>query len=294
MTYSDGDRMTDPTQNPEGLWSALEAAELSALQLVTGQLKPFRSPVCDCYEAGVQSQCLPGERRSAPDLRVAALYLKRVLMDLRATWLLCLRGYTAQAASVAASLYENALATEVIAGTAALASRCVEEQGKGLPWSVLRLTELRVAKREALAKQRGETYTDEQRLSAGEITYFGYRWLCKMKHPTIPALLHEASGTKVDARTFVIMALPSANEADLILKGLILTGAVLEAKAAICAFADGGAPDTSSAAYTSFADRIGRVTPQLSLAFHEVCTEPPPFLLEQHGYTIRALKDPFG
>ena len=286
--------MKDPTQNPEGLWMALEPAELSAQLTVSGQLKPFARPVCDCYEAGVQSQCLPCKRHSAPDLRAAALYLKRVLMDLRATWLLCLRGYTAQAASVAASLYENALTAEVIAGDTTLASRCMEKRGEGLPWSVRRLTELRVAKREALAKQRGETYTDEQRLSAGEITYFSYRWLCKMKHPTIPALLHEASGTKVDSRTFVIMALPNANEADRTLKGLILTHVVLEAKAAIHAFADAGVPVMSSPAYLNFAERMARVTPQLSLAFHEVCTEPPPFLLEQHGYTIRALRDPFG
>ena len=170
---------------------------------------------------------------------------------------------------------------------------CMEKQAEGLPWSVRRLTELRVAKRDAAAGQRGETYTDEKHRSAGEVTYFNYQWLCKMKHPTIPALLHEASGTRVDKGTFVVMALPNVHKADRTLKGLILTHVVLEAKAAVCAFADAAAPGTASTAYLDFAGRIAQVTPQLSLAFHEVCAEPPPFLLEQHGHAIRSLKDPF-
>lgn len=285
--------MRDPTQNPEGLWNALEPAELCVLRDVAAQLKPFSKPLCDCYEAGVQSQFLPCRRRSSADLRVAALYLKRVLMDLRATWLLCIRGYTSQAASLAASLYENALAVEVIAGDPARARQCVGKPGGDLPWTIRKLTQLRVAKREILAKSRGDTLTDDERLSAGEITYFTYRWLCKMKHPTVPALLHEASGTKVDDSTFVVMALPNAHEDDRTLKGLILTHVALEAKAAIQAFADAGEPTKSSPEYLDYAPRIAGVTPNLSLAFHEVCTGAPPFLLDQRGYTIRALGSPF-
>jgi len=286
--------MRDPTQSPEGLWEALGEAESAASALLLGRLKPFREPVRDCYEAGVQSQCLlPCARRSTTDLRVAALYLKRVLMDLRATWLLCIRGYTSQAAAVAASLFENALASEIVSGDPEKAAQCLEEPTGGLPWSVREMTNLRVPRREAAAQLRGQTFTDTERLSAGDITYYTYRWLCKMKHPTTPSLVHDASGTKLGDRTFVVMALPNVHEDDLTLKGLILTDVVLEAKSSVHAFAEAHEPDRASPAHRDFAERMEGITPQLSRAFHDVCSDPAPFLLDQHSYAIRALRDPF-
>lgn len=285
--------MRDPTQNPEGLWSALSEAELAALAALRGQLEPFNDPVRDCYEAGVQSQCLPGGRRSTNDLRVAALYLKRVLMDLRATWLLCMQGYTSQAASVAASLLENALASEVVSGDPDAAEQCMQDPTGGLPWSVRDMTRLRVSKRESAAELAGKPFTEEERVPAGEVTYFTYRWLCKMKHPTTPSLVHEASGTRLDAGTFVVMAFPNVHENDLTLKGLILTNAILEAKASIRAFSEAHDPDRDSSVHRDFAHRMERITPRLARAFHNVCSEPPPFLLDQRNYAVRALKDSF-
>lgn len=155
------------------------------------------------------------------------------------------------------------------------------------------MTKLCVSRREAAAELAGTPFTEKERSSAGEITYFTYRWLCKIKHPTTPSLIHEASGSRLDAGTFVVMALPNVHENDLTLKGLILTNATLEAKASIRTFSEAHEPDRDSPAYRSFASRMDGITPRLSGAFHSVCSEPPPFLLDQRDYAVRALKDSF-
>lgn len=91
----------------------------------------------------------------------------------------------------------------------------------------------------------------------------------------------------------MVMALPNVHENDLSLKGLILTNAILEGKAAVHAFSEAHDPDRDSLAYRDFAHRMERITPRLARAFHNVCADPPPFLLDQRNYAVRALMNPF-
>jgi len=96
-------------KDSRGLWDALATLELSSAPKIAKALKPFSRPVTDCYECGVEVPTLSGKHKNTADLRVAGLFLKRVLNDLRATWDLLLLGYTSQAGSVAAAAFENTL-----------------------------------------------------------------------------------------------------------------------------------------------------------------------------------------
>jgi len=57
--------------------------EMAAIAKLKADLEPFHPPFRDCYEAGVQASTLPAERHRAADMRLAALFLKRALNDLR-------------------------------------------------------------------------------------------------------------------------------------------------------------------------------------------------------------------
>lgn len=265
-------------QSSEGLWHALNNAETRSMSHIADQLDPFGSAVCNCYEAGVQAQCLPCRRHGEIDLRIAGLFLKRVLTDLRGMWLLTIRGYTGQAASLAASLFEHALAAETIAGNPERAEQCMNKAELGIPWSVKELARL----------ARGRA-ADSQ----AEVTYFTYRWLCKIKHPTIPSLLNEARSTKLDSNAFVIMALPNATEEDISLKGLILTDGLLEAKTAISAFVEASEPSTTTLAYADFQDRMTRFDADLRLAFWRTCKAGSPLRVDPRHFAIQAFDNPF-
>ena len=91
----------------DGAWLRLDELEIRAKEKISLQLKAFEDPFRDTYEAGVILPVLRTKGNPKLDLRCAALFYKRVLNDLRATWVLLRTGYTSQSAAVAASLYEN-------------------------------------------------------------------------------------------------------------------------------------------------------------------------------------------
>ena len=95
----------------DGAWARLNQLEETAETTITKQLHAFEAPFRDAYEAGVIVPVLRNKGRATIDVRPATLFFKRALNDLRGVWLLLTAGYTSQAASVAASLFESALAT---------------------------------------------------------------------------------------------------------------------------------------------------------------------------------------
>jgi hypothetical protein len=80
-------------RNSHGIWDALSPLELASSPKIAEMLKPFEKPITDCYECGVEVPTLPCKREATKDIGVAALFLKRALNDLRATWNLLLLGY---------------------------------------------------------------------------------------------------------------------------------------------------------------------------------------------------------
>jgi hypothetical protein len=96
----------------ETLWDKLNEAEGSASSVLNDFLADFEAVCRSCYGLAIEVIFLPGAKEPIEktlSLRVAALFLRRALNDLRGTWVLIARGYTSQAACVAASLWENSL-----------------------------------------------------------------------------------------------------------------------------------------------------------------------------------------
>jgi len=117
----------------EGLWLACDQLEQTAEATLKQHLSQFEPAIRDCYEAGVQVPTLASRRCGAPDIVLAALFLKKALNDLRAVWMLVCHGYTSQAAAIAATLYENALAASCLAGNADHAAHFLKRKNGDLP-----------------------------------------------------------------------------------------------------------------------------------------------------------------
>jgi len=207
---------------PDGLWDALDGMEASARLKLSSDLSPFEKPIRMCYEAGVMAPTLPSNHKQDPTFRSAALFLKRALNDLRAAWVLLLKGYTSQAGSVAASLYENALATVVIS--------------------------------------RGRTALSElQRSSNGETwryLYAVYKWLCQIKHPTLKSAFHDSASTSLEPTSYVVMAAPDLRSEDLPVKATIAAVAFSRTHDAITAFVQSLSPDRKNERYKDFERRM--------------------------------------
>ena len=122
-----------------GLWDALAAAEEGAVSALSVSLEPLEPAIRACFEAGVEVPTLPVVDQGPDRLRYAAIFLKRTLTDLRATWLLVRRGYTAAAAATAAALWENSLAAACLAHGSALVDALEASASGDLPWPPQRL-----------------------------------------------------------------------------------------------------------------------------------------------------------
>ena len=194
------------------------------------------------YEAGVQCPTIPGGRSAEADMRVAALFLKRTLTDFRAGWLLVISGYTSQGATVAASLWEHAVAAQVIAGHPDRAEKYLKTRGPELPWPPKKLARLAAM---------GESDAED----AAAQMHVGYKWLCKAKHPTGPTALHDAGSTALSPE-YVVMAAPDGSDEDLSRKGIVLLIMFSRLYSALERFPDANDADTRSSVYEDFANRL--------------------------------------
>lgn len=245
----------------DGLWDATYGAELGATHTLASQLGRFEVAARDIYEAGVLCPTIPSRRSRTLDLRIAALFLKRALNDFRAAWLLTLVGYTSQSASVAASLWEHALAVQVLAGNEERARKFLNSDGN-LPWTPRKLSTLSTL---------GEK---DQDLARDEV-YAAYKWLCKIKHPTGPTARWDTLATEHGGK-FVVMASPDVSEHDLLRKALIMLTMVSRLHQAEEAFANAAVPDRESAAYVDFAARLERAHSESLAAFKAIEELPEP------------------
>lgn len=237
----------------EGLWAACEEVEQNARQVLEQELAEFASPVKDVYEAGVQAPTLPSDRHGELHLRVAALFLKRTLVDFRAAWLLLTTGYTSACASVAASLLEHALATEILSSDPARALELVSSTTGDVPWGPKKLAQLATE-----CEVSAGVIDSAQAATRARNIYASYKWLCKVKHPTLRVTDHTAGSTVTDDGTFVVMAAPDLRAVDLPAKrilALIVLGRTIEA---IKAFADAERPDPTSTVVKDLQSRLQR------------------------------------
>ncbi len=198
-------------QRSEGLWAKIAEAEVSAEKIISAQIKGWGDIVVRCLELGTEVTTLKGRSEAGQDIVVSGLFLNKTLKDMRATWKLVQMGYTSQAASVAASLFENGLLCRITAGNTDLAEKAlssIKNPEKEIPWGVMEMCRL-----SALTEKKS-LEGDELRLRTVS-DYAAYKWLCKIKHPTLISAMHDASSTRIDSKGYVVIPLPDVRPEDI-------------------------------------------------------------------------------
>ena len=159
----------------DGAWARLNQLEDAAETTVTKQLHAFEAPFRDAYEAGVIVPVLRSKDHATIDVRPAALFFKRALNDLRGVWLLLRAGYTSQAASVAASLFESALATTcLLQSNDNIADFHADPHGE-IPWSITKMAKM-------VVQGEGKKPQSKEFENSWRALYAHYSWLCQVKH----------------------------------------------------------------------------------------------------------------
>src|SRR5688572_14983774 len=133
--------MEKPSKNGSGSWSSLASAEEQAQRVVSAQLKAFEEPFQLTHDSGEIVPRLRNKNLSDVDVRISAMFLKRVLNDLRSVRVLLFSGYTSQAAAVAASLFENALASICLTRPENIEVLRRSSSGE-VPWSPMQMTKM--------------------------------------------------------------------------------------------------------------------------------------------------------
>lgn len=213
----------------DGCWERLETLEVSARSRIASQMQVFNDAFRLTYEAGVIVPVLRANGLGNLDVRCAALFFKRTLNDLRAVHNLLLSGYTSQAASVAAALYENALATNCLTYSQANIDALLNSDNGELPWNTMQMTKMI-----SLAEGKKEGTTDYE--NSWRSLYAHYVWLCQCKHPTMQTVLHDVSATQLN-EGYVVMALPNANESDFSYKAMVAIQSLIRVHESIESFA---------------------------------------------------------
>jgi len=271
-------------KDSHGLWLALSAVELVDSPKIAEMLKPFQKPVTDCYECGVEVPTLSYKRAKGLDIGVTALFLKRLLNDLRATWNLLLLGYTSQAGSVAAAAFENAFIIDCVAGNIPRAKKMLANKSGGSPWSVADLCKMYTRQLKKANKKSGEASTDLEDENYWEVLYSQYEWLCKLKHPTLPSALHDAQSVSLTGDEYIIMAAPDTRIEDLPSKAFILTVTALRVKEAIGSFALARELDYKHPNVISWKKRFDSIVTNLDKAVDPIMKMPLPFDYKGHMF----------
>lgn len=214
----------------DGAWMRLDELERRAAGRISNQLSAFEEPFRDSYEAGVIVPVLRAKGLAVLDVRCAALFFKRALNDLRGVWLLLRSGYTSQAASVAASLYENALATICLTqSNDNIADFRTKPDGE-LPWSPTEMAKM-------VVHGEGKTPHAKDYENGWRSLYAHYVWLCQIKHSNRQSVIHDTVATSLADEQYVVMALPNVRDEDVGVKAMVAIIAIQRIHDSIQAFA---------------------------------------------------------
>jgi hypothetical protein len=230
----------DKPLDTEGYWKILGEMENTAKTHFGEELSRYERAFCLCSEAGVQAPRLERKEHNTPPLKLSALFLKRLLNDLRCIWLLINSGYTSQAASIAASLFEISLVIKLIGNNGERAKKfdgCSLEDE--LPWTIKGMCQ--EAAKDTLAG--GETTLSYDEI--WKLDYSQYRWLCEIKHTTLRVALHDAGATAF-GEGFGVMAAPDGRKEYLGMKKLICVIVLIATRCAINAFVNGAGVKSES------------------------------------------------
>jgi hypothetical protein len=257
-------------ENSEKFYDILATAEAGAGRVLTKDLDDLGQLLRMCFACGVSlTDILP--RVPGFGVAVATPILRRCLTDLRAVWVLMSIGYSSQAASVAAELVEGALAIAAVCADEKLARRWYESPQGDLPWKVKTLCKMVADK---VATEKNLPPSERQRTQ--DVYYTGYRYLCKIKHPTLPSLLHDAEVIPSLLRKagvpenfehfFFLTSVPNLRREDLPVKRTILIISAGHLSIGITHFADACGLDKKSDKWSKFQERYDKFSEALSEA----------------------------
>jgi len=284
--------MPNRKQTPVGLWKACDEMENVSVAKLHIDLSPFRKPIENCYEAGVQVPTIPAKRHNEDDIRFAALFLKRTLNDLRAVWLLSLMGYTSQAASVAASLFEHSLTVNALAGNSKNAQRLKQTKDGDIPWSPIQLSKLMATQNQDEAAIIGKSFSEKDFDLIWREVYASYKFLCKIKHPTSRSTIHDASSASINSNEYVVIAAPDLRQEDLPLKATVLLISISRTYQAIRRFSLSLECQTDDPYYEDFINRMKNIAQDAEEAFKQITKNHLPFDISDDNIAIeyRSLK----
>jgi hypothetical protein len=111
----------------------------------------------------------------------------------------------------------------------------------------------------AISKVNGKPYTHKMYEDGWTISYFHYKWLCQVKHPTWQAATHALKSTLVNEKEFAVRPGPNNLDDDQQVKARVIAVALIKSLQAIKSFfltLDG---HESSAEYSTFEDKLNQV-----------------------------------
>lgn len=243
----------------ESIWESLPELENVSRESLDASLKPWEELVSCCIEAGALAPMIPSTKNGDPRLTTAAPFLKCTLDDLRGVWILIERGYTSQAAAVAAAMFENALTAAVVAGSKELALQAQRGKHAQIPWGAKELCQLDAKREMRLAEERGEKQTPKMYEDNWTIGYFHYKWLCQVKHPTWQAAIHAIQSTIVADREYAVRPGPNNLPQDIQVKARVLAVSLTKALQAIKSFFITLDGDEKSDEYQAFEEKVNKV-----------------------------------
>lgn len=246
-------------QEIDTIWSVLGDVEALSKKSMNDELAPWEQIVRTCIEAGILAPTIPAKNHGHIQLSSAAPFLKRSLNDLRCIWLLVEMGHTPQAACIAASLYENALTAAVIASSEVLAKKAMGTKYAEIPWSAKELAQLDSQREIAIQEKSGKKVSTKEYEDAWTISYFHYKWLCQIKHPTWQSVYHDVKSAAVENHEFAVLPIPNNLPEDMQVKASILGGSIAKTLQAIKAFFLALECDEDSKEYEVFEDKVNKV-----------------------------------
>lgn len=248
----------DKVEFIEKSWEALEEIESLSKNSMKTELAEWETIVRNCIEAGSLAPTLQAKNHGETRFLAAGPFLKRSLTDLRAIWLLIQLGYTSQAACIAASLYENALTTAVLADSEELVNEAKSTKYSEIPWGAKQLAQLD-AKRALKITYKGNNYPDKEYEDNWTISYFNYKWLCQIKHPTWQSAFHDVKSSLLNEKDYAIFPVPSNHKDDMHLKYAIMGNSVSKTLEAVKSYFLSLECEEDSEGYNEFEDKVNKV-----------------------------------
>jgi hypothetical protein len=205
----------------------LETLETVASTELSRILRPFLDTTAWILNHAPCVVELSKNRTQSILMRVQHMLLKQALTSLRATALLLVRGYTAQAATVASGLFETRLYSNYIIDDESRAERFVRHSNsQDFVWRPNQMI-----RSEAEQNLRRANYQVDPSTLNREVELIGasYLFLCSLKHGNPIPLLHTVGarddivGPAFADGGFPVMALPDTRPEDNIVKAVVLT-----------------------------------------------------------------------